>query len=108
MGIKNGCAEANAVILEPIMNVEVTTPEEYMGDIIGDLNSRRGMVASMDDIPTGKSIKAEVPLSEMFGYSNRMRSLTQGRANYSMEFAKYMEAPKNIQEEIIAAQQKGS
>ena len=108
MGIKNGCAEANAVILEPIMNVEVTTPEEYMGDIIGDLNSRRGMVASMDDIPTGKSIKAEVPLSEMFGYSNRMRSLTQGRANYSMEFAKYLEAPRNIQEEIIAAQQKGS
>ena len=108
MGIKNGCAEANPVILEPIMDVEVTTPEEYMGDIIGDLNSRRGMVASMDDIPTGKSIKAEVPLSEMFGYSNRMRSLTQGRANYSMQFAKYMEAPRNIQEEIIAAQQKGS
>jgi len=108
MGIKNGCADANPVLLEPIMNVEVTTPEEYMGDIIGDLNSRRGMVASMDDIPTGKSIKAEVPLSEMFGYSNRMRSLTQGRANYSMEFAKYMDAPKNIQEEIIAATQKGS
>jgi elongation factor G len=108
MGIKNGCAEANPVLLEPIMNVEVTTPEEYMGDIIGDLNSRRGMVSSMDDIPTGKSIKAEVPLSEMFGYSNQMRSLTQGRANYSMEFAKYMDAPKNIQEEIIAATQKGS
>jgi elongation factor G len=108
MGIKNGCAEASPVLLEPIMNVEVTTPEEYMGDIIGDLNSRRGMVSSMDDIPTGKSIKAEVPLSEMFGYSNQMRSLTQGRANYSMEFAKYMDAPKNIQEEIIAATQKGS
>jgi elongation factor G len=108
MGIKNGCADANPVILEPIMDVEVTTPEEYMGDIIGDLNSRRGMVGSMEDIPTGKSIKAEVPLSEMFGYSNRMRSLTQGRANYSMQFAKYMEAPRNIQDEIIAAQQKGS
>jgi len=108
MGVKNGCAEANPVILEPIMNVEVTTPEEYMGDIIGDLNSRRGMVSSMDDIPTGKSIKAEVPLSEMFGYSNRMRSLTQGRANYSMEFAKYNDAPKNIQDEIIASVKKGA
>jgi len=108
MGVKNGCTEANPVVLEPIMDVEVTTPEEYMGDIIGDLNSRRGMVSSMDDIPTGKSIKAEVPLSEMFGYSNRMRSLTQGRANYSMVFAKYMDAPRNIQEEIIAAQKKGS
>ena len=108
MGVKNGVVKANPVILEPIMAVEVTTPEEYMGDIIGDLNRRRGMVSSMDDIPTGKSIKAEVPLSEMFGYSNQMRSLTQGRANYSMEFLKYMDAPKNIQDEIIARAQKGS
>ena len=108
MAIKNGVAEAKAVILEPIMNVEVTTPEEYMGDIIGDLNRRRGLVSSMDDIPAGKSIKAEVPLSEMFGYSNQMRSLTQGRANYSMEFGKYNAAPNNVQEEIIASAKKGS
>jgi len=108
MAIKNGVAEAEAVILEPIMNVEVTTPEEYMGDIIGDLNRRRGLVSSMDDIPTGKSIKAEVPLSEMFGYSNQMRSLTQGRANYSMEFGMYRDAPKNVQDEIIASAKKGS
>ena len=108
MGVKNGTQKADPVILEPIMDVEVTTPEEYMGDVIGDLNRRRGMVSSMDDIPTGKSIKAEVPLSEMFGYSNQMRSLTQGRANYSMVFAKYSDAPKNIQEEIIASTKKGS
>lgn len=107
MGIKNGVVEANPVVLEPMMKVEVVTPEEYMGDIIGDLNRRRGMVQSMDDIPTGKSVKAEVPLSEMFGYSNQMRSLTQGRASYSMEFLKYAEAPRNIQEEIIAASKKG-
>ena len=108
MGIKNGAAEAKAVILEPIMDVEVTTPEDYMGDIIGDLNRRRGLVSSMDDIPTGKSIRAEVPLSEMFGYSNSMRSLTQGRANYSMIFGRYNQAPKNVQEEIIASAKKGS
>lgn len=107
MGIKNGTAEAGAVLLEPLMKVEVTTPEEYMGDIIGDLNRRRGIVNAMDDIPTGKSVKAEVPLSEMFGYSNQMRSLTQGRANYSMEFLKYSEAPKNVSDEIIAATKKG-
>ena len=107
MGVKNGVMDANPVILEPIMAVEVTTPEEYMGDIIGDLNRRRGIVSSMDDIPTGKSVKAEVPLSEMFGYSNQMRSLTQGRANYSMEFLKYSDAPTNIQEDIIAKAQKG-
>jgi len=107
MGVKNGVAKANPVILEPIMSVEVTTPEEYMGDIIGDLNRRRGMVSSMDDIPSGKAIKAEVPLSEMFGYSNQMRSLTQGRANYSMYFLKYNDAPANIQEEIIAKAKKG-
>lgn len=107
MGVKDGVTKASPVILEPIMAVEVTTPEEYMGDIIGDLNRRRGIVSSMDDIPTGKSIKAEVPLSEMFGYSNQMRSLTQGRANYSMTFLKYNDAPANIQEEIIAKAKKG-
>ncbi|BBP46858.1 elongation factor G [Thiosulfatimonas sediminis] len=107
MGVKNAVGNAGAVVLEPIMKVEVTTPEEYMGDIIGDLNRRRGMINAMDDIPTGKSVKADVPLSEMFGYSNQMRSLTQGRASYSMEFQKYSEAPRNIQEEIIAASKKG-
>ncbi|MBN2864914.1 MAG: elongation factor G [Thiotrichales bacterium] len=107
MGVKNGVVNAGAVVLEPIMKVEVTMPEEYMGDIIGDLNRRRGMISSMDDVPSGKSVKAEVPLSEMFGYSNQMRSLTQGRASYSMEFLKYSEAPRNIQEEIIAASKKG-
>jgi elongation factor G len=107
MGVKNGTAEAGAVLLEPMMKVEVVTPEEYMGDIIGDLNRRRGIVNAMDDIPTGKSVKAEVPLSEMFGYSNQMRSLTQGRASYSMEFLKYSEAPRNVSDEIIAASKKG-
>lgn len=108
MAIKNGVAKAKGVILEPIMDVEVTTPEEYMGDVIGDLNRRRGLITSMNDIPTGKAVKAEIPLSEMFGYSNQMRSLTQGRANYSMQFLKYNEAPANVQEEIIANAKKGS
>jgi elongation factor G len=108
MGVKAGVQKANPVILEPIMAVEVTTPEEYMGDIIGDLNRRRGLVTSMEDIPAGKAVKAEVPLSEMFGYSNQMRSLTQGRANYSMEFLKYNDAPRNVQEEIIASAKKGA
>jgi elongation factor G len=108
MGIKNGVQNADPVILEPIMAVEVTTPEEYMGDVMGDLNRRRGLVQSMEDIPTGKQIKAEVPLSEMFGYATQLRSLTQGRASYSMTFEKYNEAPANIQEEIIASSKKGN
>jgi len=107
MAVKNGVQDANPAILEPIMAVEVTTPEEYMGDVMGDLNRRRGLVQSMEDIPTGKKIKAEVPLSEMFGYATQLRSLTQGRASYSMVFEKYNEAPANIQEEIIAASKKG-
>ncbi len=107
MGFRAGCGQANPVLLEPMMEVEVTTPEEYMGDVMGDLNRRRGLVQSMDDIPTGKKIKAEVPLSEMFGYATQLRSLTQGRASYSMVFEKYSEAPTNIQEEIIAASKKG-
>jgi len=101
MGFKNGAAQADPVLLEPIMKVEVVTPEEYMGDVIGDLNSRRGMVQGMEDSPTGKIIKAEVPLASMFGYATDLRGATQGRANYSMEFAKYSEVPQNIAESII-------
>jgi elongation factor G len=98
MGFKNGVQKANPVILEPMMKVEVETPEEYMGDVMGDLNSRRGMVQGMEDGPTGKVVRAEVPLSEMFGYATSLRSATQGRASYSMEFAKYNEVPASIAE----------
>ena len=90
------------------MKVEVETPEDYMGDIMGDLNRRRGMVQGMDDLPGGtKAIKAEVPLAEMFGYATQMRSMSQGRATYSMEFAKYAETPRNVAEGIIAKFQSG-
>ena len=108
MGVKNGVEKARPVILEPIMAVEVITPEEYMGDVMGDLNRRRGMIQGMEDTPTGKELKAEVPLSEMFGYATNVRSLSQGRASYTMTFAKYAEAPASIQEEIIAKAKKGS
>ena len=101
MGFKNGVAEADPVLLEPVMKVEVVTPEEYMGDVIGDLNSRRGMVQGMEDSPAGKIIKAEVPLSSMFGYATDLRGATQGRANYSMEFAKYNEVPQSIADSIV-------
>ncbi len=101
MGFKAGALKASPVLLEPIMKVEVTTPEEYMGDVMGDLNRRRGILQGMEDIPAGKSIKAEVPLSEMFGYATALRSITQGRANYTMEFSKYNEAPANIADAII-------
>jgi elongation factor G len=104
MCFKEGAAKAKPVLLEPIMKVEVVTPEEYMGDVMGDLNSRRGMVQGMDDSPAGKQIRAEVPLSEMFGYATDLRSATQGRATYSMEFAKYNEVPGNIAEAIIKKQ----
>ncbi|WP_028485245.1 elongation factor G [Hydrogenovibrio halophilus] len=107
MGIKSGVREASPVILEPMMAVEVTTPEEYMGDVMGDLNRRRGLVQSMEDIPTGKKLKAEVPLAEMFGYATQLRSLSQGRAAYTMFFDKYADAPNNVQEEIINKSQKG-
>jgi len=96
MGLKEGAKQANPVLLEPIMKVEVVTPEEYMGDVMGDLNRRRGLVQGMDDSPAGKVIRAEVPLAEMFGYATDLRSATQGRATYSMEFEKYAEAPANI------------
>ncbi|MBW9261664.1 MAG: elongation factor G [Candidatus Thiodiazotropha sp. (ex. Lucinisca nassula)] len=104
MCFKEGAAKAKPVLLEPVMKVEVTTPEEYMGDVMGDLNSRRGIVQGMDDAPAGRQIKAEVPLSEMFGYATDLRSATQGRANYSMEFGKYAEVPASIADAVIKKQ----
>ena len=98
---KDACRKADPVLLEPMMSVEVETPEEYMGDVMGDLSSRRGIVQGMDDNATGKVITVEVPLSEMFGYSTTLRSLSQGRATYSMEFKHYAEAPRNIAEAIM-------
>ena len=102
MGFKAGAAKAGPVLLEPVMHVEVETPEDYMGDVMGDLNRRRGSLQGIEDAYGSKLIKAEVPLSEMFKYSNSLRSATQGRATYSMEFLKYQETPKNVADEIIA------
>lgn len=103
MAFKEGMRRANPVLLEPIMAVEVETPEEKMGDVMGDLSSRRGVIQGMDDlVGGGKSIKAEVPLAEMFGYATQLRSLTQGRATYTMEFKHYAEAPRNVAEAVIA------
>jgi elongation factor G len=101
MGFKEGAHKAGAVLLEPIMKVEVVTPEDYMGDVMGDLNRRRGILQGMDDSPSGKVVRAEVPLAEMFGYATDLRSATQGRATYSMEFAKYNEAPAAIAEAVV-------
>ncbi len=101
LAVKNAAATANPALLEPMMKVEVVTPEEYMGDVMGDLNRRRGLVKGMDENPSGKVINAEVPLSEMFGYATDMRSLSQGRASFTMEFAHYAEAPMNIAEAIM-------
>jgi elongation factor G len=107
MGFKDGMRAASPALLEPIMAVEVETPEEKMGDVMGDLSSRRGVIQGMDDIPGGgKAIRAEVPLAEMFGYSTTLRSLTQGRATYTMEFKHYAEAPKNVAEAVISAKTK--
>ena len=107
MAFKDGMRKASPVLLEPTMAVEVETPEEYAGNVMGDLSSRRGMVQGMDDIPGGgKIIKAEVPLAEMFGYSTSLRSQPQGRATYSMEFKQYAEAPKNVADEVISARGK--
>jgi elongation factor G len=100
MAFKKGAVEAGAVLLEPVMKVEVVTPEDYMGDIIGDLNRRRGMVQGMEDILSGKIVRAEVPLAEMFGYATDVRGMSQGRAAYSMEFLKYLEVPASIAEAI--------
>ena len=101
MCVREGVKLANPQLLEPMMKVEVSTPEDYMGDVMGDLNRRRGIVSAMDDTPAGKQIKAEVPLAEMFGYATDLRSMSQGRANYSMEFAKYTAAPRNVAEDVI-------
>jgi elongation factor G len=107
MAFKEGMRRASPALLEPMMAVEVETPEDYAGTVMGDLSSRRGMVQGMEDmVGGGKAIKAEVPLSEMFGYSTSLRSLTQGRATYTMEFKQYAEAPKNVAEAIIAARTK--
>jgi elongation factor G len=101
MAARDGAMKANPILLEPMMDVEVVTPEDYMGDVVGDLNRRRGQVQSMDDLPSGKAINALVPLSEMFGYATDLRSATQGRATYTMEFKKYLEVPSNLTEQII-------
>ncbi len=103
MGFRKGCEQCNPVILEPIMKVEVVTPEDYMGDIVGDLNRRRGKILGMSDRGIAKVVDAEVPLSEMFGYSTNLRSMSQGRATYTMQFVHYEEVPRNITEEIIAS-----
>ncbi len=100
-GFKDGFRRAKPILLEPIMKVEVVTPEDYMGDVIGDLNRRRGQIMSMEDTPAGKTVTAEVPLAEMFQYATTVRSMSQGRATFTMEFCKYMEVPANIAESII-------
>jgi elongation factor G len=102
MALKEGCRRADPVLLEPIMDVEVVTPSDYMGDVIGDLSSRRGKIGGMTQRGDGQVIGASVPLSEMFGYSTQLRSLTQGRAVYSMQFSRYEEVPKTKAEEIIS------
>ena len=100
MAFKEGCAKASPVILEPIMAVEVETPEDYTGDVMGDLNRRRGVILGMEDNFGAKVVSAEVPLAEMFGYSTTLRSMSQGRATYTMEFKKYQEAPRNVAEAL--------
>ena len=105
MAIKKAMRAANPILLEPIFKVEVTTPEEYMGDVIGDLNSRRGQVSGMTDRNNAKIINAQVPLAQMFGYATDLRSKTQGRASYSMEFEKYVQVPNNIAQQVIAERQ---
>jgi elongation factor G len=101
IGFKDGFRKAKPVVLEPIMKVEVVTPEEYSGDVIGDLNRRRGQITGMDETPSGKAITADVPLSEMFGYATQVRSMSQGRATFTMEFGRYTEVPPNIADSII-------
>jgi elongation factor G len=102
MGFKAGCEKASPVILEPIMAVEVVVPEDYMGDVIGNLNSRRGRIENMEDRAGSKVVTAKVPLAEMFAYSTTLRGMTQGRGNYTMQFSHYEEAPRNVAEEIVA------
>jgi elongation factor G len=105
MGFREGARKARPILLEPVMRVEIVTPEEYMGTVNGDLNRRRGILQSTEESPSGKIIKAEVPLSEMFGYATDLRSATQGRAVYTMEFEKYNEVPTNIAESMITKNQ---
>jgi elongation factor G len=100
MAMRDGALKASPVLLEPVMAVEVITPEEYMGDVVGDLNRRRGIIEGMDENPAGKIVRADVPLAEMFGYATDLRSASQGRANYTMEFSKYQEVPDNIAEGV--------
>ena len=102
LAFKDAMKKASPVLLEPIMKVEVTMPEEYMGDVIGDINSRRGRVEGMDDLGGGKIVRGFVPLSEMFGYSTDLRSRTQGRGNYSMFFESYEQVPKSVQEKVLS------
>jgi elongation factor G len=101
MCFREGARKANPVLLEPIMKVEIATPEDYMGDVVGDINRRRGIIQGMQDTPSGKTVSCEVPLSEMFGYATALRSATQGRATYSMQFEKYNETPAHVAEFII-------
>jgi elongation factor G len=101
MCFKEGAKKAKAVLLEPMMSVEIVTPDDYMGDVNGDLNRRRGVLQGMDESPAGKIIKAEVPLAEMFGYATDLRSMSQGRATYSMEFSHYAEVPTNVADSVI-------
>ncbi len=103
MGFRNGAMEADPVLLEPVMKVEVVTPEDHMGDVMGDLNRRRGIVQGMDETPAGKTVSAEVPLAEMFGYATSLRSATQGRATYTMEFSRYSEAPNSVTESLTGS-----
>jgi elongation factor G len=107
MAAKKLSSEGGAVLLEPTMKVEVVTPEENMGDVVGDLNRRRGLILGMEESVAGKVVTAEVPLAEMFGYATDLRSATQGRATYTMEFEKYSEAPSNVSQEIIEKNKTG-
>jgi elongation factor G len=102
MAAKDGVAKADPAILEPVMKVEVTTPDEFMGDVIGNLNARRGQIDGIDERGSSRMIRAHVPLAEMFGYATELRSMTQGRATYSMEFGRYAEVPSNLASELIA------
>jgi elongation factor G len=102
MAAKAGVIKADPAILEPVMKVDVTTPEDFMGDVIGNLNSKRGHIEGIDEHGTSRVVRALVPLAEMFGYATELRSMTQGRATYSMEFARYSEVPTNLANELIA------
>jgi elongation factor G len=102
LGFRNGALDAEPALLEPMMKIEVVTPEDFMGDVMGDLSRRRGLVNGMDDSAGGKIINAEVPLAEMFGYATDLRSATQGRATYSMEFSRYAEAPNNVTDVVVS------